>query len=65
MTKEEAIKVLKNPPRVYDEEMWAALDMAIEVRKYMILQVYSRFAEWLKELKRLRSEASWRRSDGN
>lgn len=30
MTREEAIKVLKNPPRVYDEDMWTALDMAIE-----------------------------------
>ena len=30
MTREEAIKALKNPPRVYDEDMWTALDMAIE-----------------------------------
>lgn len=29
MTREEAIKVLKNPPRVYNEDMWTALDMAI------------------------------------
>lgn len=31
MNKEEAIKILKNPPRVYDEKMWEALDTAIEV----------------------------------
>lgn len=30
MNREEAIKILQNPPRVYDEKMWEALDMAIE-----------------------------------
>lgn len=42
MTKEEAIKVLKNPPRVYDEDMWTALDMAIEVLSDDAVQVVSR-----------------------
>lgn len=31
MNREEAIKILQNPPRVYDEKMWEAIDMAIEV----------------------------------
>ena len=30
MTKEEAIKILQNPPSAYDEKMWEALDMAIK-----------------------------------
>ena len=30
MKREEAIKILQNPPRVYDEKMWEALDMAIK-----------------------------------
>ena len=30
MTREEAIKILQNPPRAYDEKMWQALQMAIE-----------------------------------
>ena len=33
MDREEAIKILQNPPRVYDEKMWEALDMAIEALK--------------------------------
>ena len=30
MSKEEAIKILKNPPSTYDEKMWEALDIAIK-----------------------------------
>ena len=30
LKREEAIKILQNPPSAYDEKMWEALDMAIE-----------------------------------
>lgn len=39
MTREEAIKVLKNPPRVYDEDMWTALGMAIDALSADAVQV--------------------------
>lgn len=30
LNREEAIKILQNPPSAYDEKMWEALDMAIK-----------------------------------